>query len=383
MNPNTFIPSTVPTPDPMGLPGPVWLMTTLLLVLFTLHVLAMNSAFGGGLWTLWNFFRGRRSEHPFSRRLSLELAKQLPILLAYTITLGVAALLFVQVLYGRYLYASSILIGAFWILVVPLVIVAYYGYYYVSYTAEQGRRRTGFVMALSLLCLACIAFIFSNNMTLMLRPDRWMAMYHAHPNGWNLNFGEPSLVPRYLHMLVGAVAVFSAILAHMGMRKMKKEFEYGRWIVRRAATVFAACVGVQFLLGMWLLLAQERHVAMMFITDPVGGSVLGLALLSVVASVLLMLIGAIAERPTALVHAGFGMTIVTLCLMVTIRHLLRQAYLRPYLQTENVPVHPQTSVIALFLVLFVGGLGTVAYMLWKVKNTSGTCEVEVETAAHV
>jgi hypothetical protein len=365
VNPNGI---TVPTTDPMGLPGPVWLMTALLLVTFTLHVLAMNAAFGGGLWTLWNYLRGRNSDHPYSRRLALELAKALPVLLAYTISFGVAALLFVQVLYGRFLYASSILIGAVWIMVIPLVIVAYYGYYYVSHTAEKGGMRTALVMGGSLLCLMTIAFIFSNNMTLMLRPDRWMAMYRAHPNGWNLNLGEPTLVPRYLHMLVGAVAVFSAILAHIGMRKMKADFEYGRWIVRRAATVFAAAVGVQFLVGMWLLLSQERRVAMMFITDPLAGSVLGVALLMVVASVVLMLIGAIAERPTTLVHAGFGTTVVTLALMVTMRHLLRQAYLKPYMQLEEaVKVEPQTGVILLFLALFAGGILTIAYMLRKLQ----------------
>jgi hypothetical protein len=379
MNPNNV---ALPVSDPMGLPGPVWLMTALLLVMFTLHVLAMNAAFGGGLWTLWNYFRGRNSEHPYSRRLSLELSKSLPVLLAYTISFGVAALLFVQVLYGRFLYASSILIGSVWIMVIPLVIIAYYGYYYVSHTAEQGKLKTGIVLACSMLCLMSIAFIFSNNMTLMLRPDRWLSMYRAHPNGWNLNLGEPSLVPRYLHMMVGAVAVFSAILAHIGMRKMKLDFEYGRWIVRRGATVFAAAVGVQFLLGMWLLLAQDRKVAMMFVTDPVAGSVLGLALLSVVASVLLMLIGAIAERPTPLVHAGFGMTVLTLALMVTMRHLLRQAYLKPYLQQEVVTVNTQTGVIVLFLALFFGGIATVGYMLWKLKSAKIAENIQVHTAAH-
>jgi hypothetical protein len=233
-----------------------------------------------------------------------------------------------------------------------------------------------------MLCLITIAFIFSNNMTLMLRPDRWMAMYRAHPNGWNLNLGEATLIPRYLHMLVGAVAVFSAILAHLGMRKMKADFDYGRWIVRRGATVFAAAVGVQFLLGMWLLLAQERKVAMMFVTDPVAGSVLGLALLSVVASVLLMLIGAIAERPTSLVHAGFGMTVVTLALMVSMRHLLRQAYLKPYLQQEVFKVQSQTGVIALFLILFLGGIATIVYMLWKLKTAKITENMHVSKVAH-
>jgi len=141
--------------------------------------------------------------------------------------------------------------------------------------------------------------------------------------------------------------------------------------------VFAAAVGVQFLLGMWLLLSQERRVAMMFITDPLAGSVLGVALLMVVASVALMLIGAIAERPTALVHAGFGTTVITLTLMVTMRHLLRQAYLKPYM--EAVKVEPQTGVILLFLALFVGGIFTVVYMLRKLQ----TAKMQARRAASI
>lgn len=374
----------IPAADPMPLPGPVWLMTTLLLVTFTLHVFAMNAAFGGGLWTVWNLIRGRKSEHPFSRRLAQELAKALPIVLAFTITLGVAALLFVQVLYGQFLYTSSILVGAVWMCVIPLVIAAYYGYYYVSYTAEQGRKRTAVVAALSVLCLAIIAFIFSNNMTLMLRPDRWMSMYRANPSGWHLNLGDMALYPRYLHMVIGAIAVFSAILASVGKWKMNSDFEYGRWIVRRAATVFAITTGLQFLVGMWLLLAQPRNIAMIFLRDPIAGSIFGVALLTVVCAVLLMLIGAIAERPTGLVHAGLAMTVVTVALMVVMRHLLRQAYLKPYLNFDSMPVSPQTSVIVIFLVLFVGGLATVGYMLrllGNAKRETGSEETTAKSAA--
>ncbi len=55
---------TIPIPhvDPLPLPGPVWLFTALLLVVFTLHILAMNSALGGGIWTLWNYLRGRHAD---------------------------------------------------------------------------------------------------------------------------------------------------------------------------------------------------------------------------------------------------------------------------------------------------------------------------------
>ena len=365
---------TIPIPhvDPLPLPGPVWLFTALLLVVFTLHLAAMNSALGGGIWALWNYVRGRRSEHPYSRQLANELSAMLPTFLAFTVTLGVAALLFVQVLFGNFLYTSSILIGVLWLAVIPLVMVAYYGFYYFSYAAEKGKGSGGCVLAISVCVLLGIAFIYVNNMTLMLSPERWLGMYRAHPNGWNLNLGDPSLLPRYLHMVNGAVALFSAILAQVGMRKLKVDAGYGRWLVQRSALVFAACTGLQFLLGMWLLLAIPREIAMDLLREPLAGAVFGLALMSVIAAMLLILLGSLSETPGPLVHVGFAMSLLTLFLMVCLRYLLRLAALRPYANLGALSVRPQTGVIALFLVLFVGGLATVAYMLWLVERNRKT-----------
>lgn len=361
--------NTIPIPhvDPLPLPGPVWLFTALLLVVFTLHVLAMNSALGGGLWTLWNYLRGRSAEHPHSRRLAQELAGMLPTFLAFTVTLGVAALLFVQVLFGQFLYSSSILIGALWLAVIPLVMVAYYGYYYFAHAVEQGKS-AGWVLGFSVAVLLGIAFIFVNNMTLALRPENWLGMYRAHPDGWNLNLNDAAVLPRYLHIVNGSIALFAAILTQLGLRRMKADADYGRWLVQRAALVFAACTGVQFLLGLWLLLAIPREIALGLMKDPLGGSVFGLALISVIAAMLLILLGSLQERPGAMVNAGFGMSLVTLFLMVCLRHLLRLAFLRPYLNLETVAVKSQVGVIALFIVLFIGGLVTVGYMLMLVAR---------------
>jgi len=369
----------IPHVDPLPLPGPVWLFTALLLVVFTLHIVAMNSALGGGIWALWNYIRGHNSAHPYSRRLANELAAMLPTYLAFTVTLGVAALLFVQVLFGNFLYASSILIGALWLAVIPLVMVAYYGFYYFSSSAEKGKGISGCVLAVSVCVLLGIAFIFVNNMTLMLRPEHWLAMYRAHPNGWNLNLADRSLVPRYLHMVNGAIVLFSAILAHLGMRKMKTDTEYGRWIVQRSALVFATCTGVQFLLGFWLLLAIPREIAMVLLRDPLPGAVFGLALMSVISAMLLILIGSLAPEPTSLVHAGFAMSLLTLFLMVCLRYLLRLAYLKPYVNLGALAVRPQIGVIVIFLLLFVGGLATVGYMLWLVVR-SGKSRVTAITS---
>lgn len=356
----------IPSVNPLPLPGPVWLFVALLLVVFMLHLIAMNAALGGGLWAVWNYVRGRRTGHEYSQKLAGELAGMLPIFLAFTVTLGVAALLFVQVLYGNYFYTSSILIGAPWRAVILLVILAYYGYYFFSYKAAKGKGIAGCVLAVSVLLMLAIAFIFVNNMTLLEEPQRWLGMYRAHPSGWNLNLGDASVLPRYLHMINGAMVVFSAILAEMGLRKMKASEGYGRWLLQRSSVVFALCTGLQFVFGMWLLLAIPRNIAMNVLRSPLTASIFGLALISAIAAMLLILLGSMQARPAPMVHSGFAVTMLTLFLMVSLRFLLRMDYLKPYSNLSALHVSPQIGVIALFLVLFVGGLATVAYMLWLV-----------------
>ena len=259
------MPIRIPDVDPLPLPGPVWLFKFLLLFTFTLHLVAMNCALAGGIAAVLNAIRGRNPLHPFSRRLAAELSRMLPVFLALTITLGVAVLLFVQVLYGNLLYTSSILIGVFWLSVIALVMAAYYSYYY--FDAKRGETLGSIAAAsLAVVCLLSVAFIFSNNMTLVLTPARWLSMYRAHPDGVNLNLAERSLLPRYLHTLVGAVALFAAATCHIGCHRLKKEPEYGGWLVRRWSLVFAAATGVQILLGLWFLLALPHSVALYFLS---------------------------------------------------------------------------------------------------------------------
>src|SRR5271165_6599219 len=118
---------SLPHLDPMPLPAPVWLLRTLLLLTFFLHVLFMNCLLGGTTITLVCMMR--RTTSAFSARLAGDLGRLLPSVFAFTITLGVAPLLFLQVMYGHLLYTSSILIGVPWLAVIGLVILAYYGVY--------------------------------------------------------------------------------------------------------------------------------------------------------------------------------------------------------------------------------------------------------------
>jgi hypothetical protein len=353
----------------MPIPGPLWLIKTLLLVVFFLHVIFMNCVLAGGLTAVFNAIRGRSERHPLSRKLSADLARVLPVFVAFTVTLGVAALLFVQVLYGNLLYTSSILIGVYWFSVILLVILGYYGYYYFnSHSGEKATTTSIVVLSLAVCCFLGIGFIFTNNMTLMWEPAKWLAMYRARPSGAHLNSSNISVVPRYLHTIIGAFGVFTAALAHYGTLRFKRDREYGAWLVRRSSIVFAATTILQFLVGMWFLLSLPRNVALIFFRDGLGVTIFGVALLSTLAATILLLVGGTAKEPSRLVHAGFGMVLITVALMVVMRDMVRTAYLQPYFQLSRLQVSPQTGIILVFLLTFMGGLVTLVWMLRKVAQ---------------
>ena len=345
----------IPTPDPMPLPGPVWLMMALLLLTFLLHLLAMNLTLGGTAIALLCTLR--RKSDAFAARLAGDLLRVLPVSLAFTITLGVAALLFVQVLYGNLLYASSILIGAFWITVIPALIVAYYATYY----SKSHAGSTG-TLWVSLALLVAIGFVYVNNLTLMMTPQRWLAMYRESTAGFHLNWNEPTLVPRFLHFMLGAFAIAGLIVFAAGV--WTRSTEYGRWLVARGSQWFVAPTVLNYLVGMWFLMSLPHNALLdLFTHGMLAASMVGLGMLLPLAAIMHVILAAKTEK--TLVHGRLGVaaTVLTLVVMVVIRQLVRNAYVSPFVHLHELPVNSQWSVIGLFLALFVGGLITVYAML--------------------
>ena len=140
----------LPGIDLMPLPAPYWLFKLLLLVTFILHIIAMNLMFGGGMIAVATRWFAPKSE--FTQRLFRDISNKIPTFLAATVTLGVAPLLFLQVIYGQFFYTSSVLIAWPWFLVVVLLVAAYYGFYGVAFAKNLAAKKTGWVLLLSV-CL--------------------------------------------------------------------------------------------------------------------------------------------------------------------------------------------------------------------------------------
>ena len=173
----------IPQPDPVPLPAPGWLLWGLLILTFFLHLVPMNLVLGGSLLGAIARVRARRGDRPHDAELAHIVVKSLPVLISMAVTMGVAALLFLQVLYGRVFFVSSVLMAWWWLGVILLLALAYYAAYLMAYREREIGPAATFIAWLIAAVIGLIALIYGNNMTMMLKPQDLPAMYAASGRG--------------------------------------------------------------------------------------------------------------------------------------------------------------------------------------------------------
>jgi hypothetical protein len=351
----------IPLADPVPLPGPVWLFRVLLLVTFFLHIVAMNFLLGGGLVGALSGVRGRANV-PHHRRLSEQISRILPVVTAATVTLGVAPLLFLQVLYGRFFYTSSILMAVPWFGVIALLCIAYYGHYFMALSDTVRRERFLWIAGVSSVLVAAVGFIYVNNVTLMQDPARFKDLYLSSRSGVRLNLAEPTLIPRFLHMLVGAIAVTGLGIVALGQRINRKESgPFGPWAIRYGRNWFAVATLIQILIGVWFLFSQPAVVRGAFL----GGNVVWTAHLFGGAFLALCALALMLVKPDSGKVLGLsgGLIVLTLLAMLLVRTWVRDTLIGGYADLANANVRTPLDVLAAFLLFFVAALVTVGWMI--------------------
>lgn len=343
MDPSGWIPTADTIPVHWG-----W-FKFLLILTFLLHILLMNLMLGGSLLTFARRLRGGATPPE---------AHGLPTLIALTINLGVPPLLFMQVLFGQFLYTSSVLMAVAWILVIPILILAYYAAY--GFLRQEHRPRLGtFWLGVSTLFLLFTGFMLSNNMTLMLRPERW-GVYFAHSDGSFLNLSEPTLIPRYLHFVLASVAV--AALGRAVFHRVRG-VDGSRDEIRGGLRLFAWMTMIQMLIGILFWIVLPGSIGKLFL----GGS--SVHTLHLWLGILLGII-AILTALRGKVWATTGLLLGTVLIMVLVRDLVRSAYLGSIFHPRDLVVAQQLSPFILFLISFVVVVGVMVYMLrhaWRAK----------------
>ncbi len=361
----TFIPS----PEPISLPAPIWLLQALLFITFVLHIVPMNMTLGG-LVMLAHGEMSQRMPEPLRRWI----VGYLPITTAFTITTGVAPLLFLQVLYGQLFFPAAIMIAWAWFLVIVALLLGYYGIYAYALASDKlGRWRIWVIIGSTLLFLY-IAFAFNNVITLMVTPFRWWDIWQERNPSvhFNLNLWEPTLFPRFAHFVLGAIAVTGLITALYGAITMRSQTEEGRQILQSGVLWFVVGTLINYFAGLLFLFTHEQQIWQVF----VGGNLFATVLLwgSVALSVFgiaFALLSRKSERPLPLILAAVASISLTVIGMAgdrsTVRSLMIARHIREF-DLSQVTVQPQWGIIVLFVIIFLAGISVVVWMITQMQR---------------
>jgi hypothetical protein len=367
-----------PAVDPIPLPAPIWLLKLLHIVTLALHFVAVEMLLGGLLLAvLLSLFRSS----PVSLVAARALARRLTVVMTFVINLAVPPLLFAQVLYGRALYTSSVLIGLYWIAIIGLLMLTYWLLY--RFTARLEAGKSAWWVGLSAWLLAgCIARLLSTNMTLMLRPEVWRKMYSASAMGAYLPTGDPTLEPRWLLMMAGGLFIGGLWMVYLAGRSTFTA-EEKRFVAGIGGKV-AALFGVVYLAaGFWAVGAQPAVVKSMLAAPPAGYEFykyFGFAgygwLALVVVAVLVAAVAGFAKLSANwLGWAGVLLAVLIEIMFTVYRDGIRDlTLLSKGYNVWDRAVETNWWVVGLFLVLFVAGLGVIGWLVSVVARSRKVME---------
>lgn len=327
-------------PDYHFLPAPLWLITILHVVTLTLHFAAMNFLFGGTVVLLFGRMNDKWLDPGVKRYVKL-----LPAAMAATVTLGVAPLLFVQLVYYQQVYSASIVSAWIWLGIIDAAIVAYYFLYAASFNVDEKPDRLPLFLGISFVLLLFISLVYSTVFSMAERPDLYRALYEGNQSGLVINTDVGSWGLRWLHMLLGAVSVGGFFFGIVG-RNSEPAFKLGK-------SFFLLGMIVTMVVGLAYLITLGDFM-LPFMRSP--------AIWALMVSIVLSLGSLHFYFKKKWVGAGLMLSL-SLLGMVTIRHMLRLIALEKHFDPATIPVSPQWSVFAVFLACFVVAIGLVWYML--------------------
>lgn len=344
---------TLLLPDPDTIPVAWGWFQLLLLVTFPLHLLAMNALVGGMAAGLYHHLRGGE----LRLRLAHRLAVTLPLVLALTVNLGVAPYLFLQVLYGQVLYTSSLLMGVFWLAIVPLLMLAYGAAYLYEFRFARLGRRGLWVICCSSVLLIVIAALFSNNMQLLQLPQRF-GDYFNHMGGTMLVGNTVQFWSRYLHMLLSALAIGGLFVALLGRFRARQDAVLADHALRAGMGMFVWCTLMNIVAGVVYLVTLPRRQMLLFMGGDMGATV------SFVVALLLTVAVVVVALRRKLVLTLFHV-VALVYLMVFLRSWLRADALQPSFSLDQLQVVPHYSSMVFFFLVLVGG---VVCLFWLYKK---------------
>jgi len=344
--------------DPMGVPFYPVVFQALMVLTFSLHIVFVNLTLG----TIFLAVLGRLKTGERWGRLASAMAQCSTVNISLAILLGVAPLLFVQVIYDPFWYASNNLSAA-WVIGFVFIMMAGYSATYLFLSGEKTRKRNTLFGATAFVLFLLAGFIMHVLGFQALQPEKWLGWYTSH--GAAATAGtvlHDFSLPRFLHFIIPAFAVTGVFLMlYAWYFRVRPDIDraYLDWAGRLGAKMAFHATTAEILTGLlWLLVipGELRFYANPFLH---AGLLLGFALLG-----LLFMAQRSDDAAQRLAIPAAAATFVTILEMSAAREALRMAYLKrfdysPFSHHLNLD-WPST---ALFFGTFALCLSVLAYLL--------------------
>lgn len=196
----------------LELPTESWFYLVLYLGTLLLHVVAMHYVLGGSLFIAGTeVFRTAREPCDATRSILAVLRDWMPLALGVTITLGVAPILFVQLLYKQAFYTANLLLLHRWMAILPVLIVAFYLLYLQKsqWLPDRGWLRAGVAGGI-VFAFLFVAWSWTENHLLSLAGQPTWTEHYAEGRWFHRTW---ELAPRLLLWVVGAFPTLASIVA--------------------------------------------------------------------------------------------------------------------------------------------------------------------------
>jgi len=359
-------------PSISPLPAPWWFIQFFKVLGYTLHTIPMNLWYAGIPVALVM----HRLGGVHSRQMADRLMRQMPLWIALGINFGIVPLLFLQLAYYKVFYPATILMAWAWLVIVVLLIPAYYGVYVYASGLKAGaaemtpvKRAAGWGSAALFLV---IGFLFANGLSLTAGVARWEELWQQHQSGGAalgtaLNVADPSLWPRWLLMFGLALATTAVWVWIDAARSTRSESaDYCRWARRfawklyLAGTIWFAAAGSWYVWGTW---PAEVRTAMFL--GPWAALTVVTALMPGLTVAMTYLFRKRNLMTTSAVLVGAAHLLV-LALNATSRQVVQNLSIGEFVDLTLAGSDVQWSPLIGFLVFFVLGVGVIGWMMVQV-----------------
>lgn len=346
--------------DPAGVPFYPIIFQILYVLTWALHIAFVLLSLGSLGLSLYGSAKG--SSDKYWSILTPHLIQTGKISVSILIVLGVAPLLFTQVIYDPNWYVTNTLSGMWVFIFIYSLIVGYSMYYWYYYANKAQKSSSTLIGAISFGILVFAGVLMHNFTVTSLMPTEWMNMYAPNgvvdTSGWTFNVDTIRLA-FMVSLSIPVVGIF--LQNYSRFLSTRKDFE-------ASFIEYSAKLGTTLAVS-GLLISAVLFVAWMFQINYLFHPV---SLATIVGVVLLL---AMAKTNRNSYYTTLVLVIVAL-LISTIRELIRfDLMIDLGYNIYDYPVNLEIPTIVMFLSTFlIMGFVGVAYLLtmaWKVGKNEG------------